>query len=177
MLHNVEFLRKSHFSPAELSERFSQLRPWSICACVISSAEIKQGRRPRCPSHEDAMSSGSQPCGCRAPGCAVARCLCPWLLLRPTLVIRLPVRENCGQKSCWGPLPAPRARLLSAGRSRGPWVNSAVSAGVSPVAAGGGCLGLISPQGPAWLRGPRWRFQLKCCSPLSSLGTLVAAPP
>ena len=47
------------------------------CVCIISSAEIKKGRRPDALPMKDATSSRNQPCGCRAPGCAVARVCVP----------------------------------------------------------------------------------------------------
>lgn len=162
------------------------------CVCIISSAEIKQGRRPDALPMKDATSSGSQPCGCRAPGCAVARVCVPGSFSGLHWSSDFPSGGSVVRRAAVLGAPSSAAgtqqTLLSVlAEARGPWVSSAVSAGVSPVAAGGGCWrrlshfssqGLISPQGPAWHVGHVGGSSCEVQQPpFSSLGTLVAAPP
>lgn len=132
------------------------------CVFIISSAEIKQGRRPDALPIKGAMSSRSQPRGCRAPGLCCGPCACPWLLLGPSLVTRLPVKRQVWSEGplCRGLRPALRAHSRRCSQcwrepgARGP-------AAPSLVAAQGEALAFLSSQGLTSPQGPA----VKCSSP------------
>lgn len=146
--------------------------------CTRSQQRLNRAE-DQVPPMKDAMSSWKPAVWLQGTGLKGGPCLCPWPLLRPTLVIRLPAGGSVVRRAmCWG-LFQGQGRAAdtapSAGRSPGPWVSSAVSAGVSPVAAAGGgrrisSSGLISPRAQPGTGRHVEVSWLKCCSPLSLPG-------
>lgn len=143
------------------------------CVCIISSAEIKQGRRPDALPIKDATSSRNQPCGCRALGLCCGRLCVPGSFSGLHWSSDFPSRGKCGQKSRYAE---------GSFQCHGHTADTVLSTGGSPVPVGQQCRLFWLQVCLLWLLGgrlsrfsllkalshsrvqlgtwPRWRFQL-----------------